>query len=364
MKISIDSAYDEIFWMGMKANFLYVNDEACRITGYSREELLAMTVFTLDPDFTPERWELSIEDLRKNKKQHLQTRHRRKDGEILDVEISSVYVTRGTEEYAFCFVRDITGRKRIETALRESEARYRSLSEASQDMIYVIDREDRVLYVNQAAADFLKKPAADAIGLPRSAHFPPEVSKYQYTALQHIFATGQPIRSEGPMNAGGEVRWFDHALVPIPDAEGRVASVLGVSRDITGHIEAERELWQNEQNNRFIAEHSVDIIHRLTPDCVCTYTSPSVTTLLGYTEADVLGKSVLSMVHPDDLPGVVKDIGAICESGQDTVTSTFRFRHKDGHYLRFESTTRIVRDRSGQVKEFLSISRDITHRKS
>jgi len=363
MKISIDSAYDEIFWMDMKAHFLYVNDEACRITGYSREELLAMKVYTLDPDFTPARWERSIEDLRKNKKQHLQTRHRRKDGVILDVEISSVYVTRGTEEYAFCFVRDISGRNRIEAALRESEARYRSLSEASQDMIYVIDREDRVLYINQAAADFLRIPAAKAIGLPRSTHFPPEVSRHQHTALQHVFATGLPVRNEGPMNVGGEVRWFDHALVPIMDTEGRIASVLGVSRDITLHIETEQERRQNEQNNRFIAEHSVDIIHRLSPDCVCTYTSPSVTTLLGYTEADVLGKPVLSMIHPDDLPGVVKDIAAIRGSGQDTVTSTFRFRHKDGRYLWFESTTRIIRDASGQVKEFLNISRDITDRK-
>ena len=363
MKISIDSAYDEIFWMDMKADFLYVNDAACRITGYSREELLAMKVFTLDPDFTPARWERSIQDLRKNKKQVFQTRHRRKDGVILDVEISSVYVTRGAEEYAFCFIRDITERNRIEVALRESEARYRSLSEASQDMIYVVGQEDQILYINQATADFLKKPAAEAIGLPRDAHFPPEVSMHQYTAIQHVFATGQPVRNEGPMNTEGEVRWFDHALVPIPDTEGRVISVLGVSRDITRHIVAEQEQQQSEQNYRFIAEHSVDIIHRLSPDCICTYTSPSVTTLLGYAEADVLGKQVLSMIHPDDLMGVVKDIRAIRESGQDTVTSTIRFRHKDGHYIRFESTTRIVRDISGQVKEFLSISRDITDRK-
>ena len=88
-----------------------------------------------------------------------------------------------------------------------------------------------------------------------------------------------------------EVLWFDHALVPIADTEGRVASVLGVSRDITKRINAEREVRENEQNYRFIAEHSVDIINRQTPECICTYTSPSVTTLLGYTEREVLGRS-------------------------------------------------------------------------
>jgi PAS domain S-box-containing protein len=363
MKISIDNAYDEVFWMDLEARFLYVNDAACQVTGYSREELCAMKVYALDPDFTPERWEETMADLRKKRRQSFQTRHKRKDGVILDVEINTVYVTREEEEYVFCFVRDITRDKQVDAALRESETRYRSLSEASQDFIFVIDREDRVVYVNQQAAAFIKKPVAEVVGKPRSTIFPPEISARQYEALAQVFTTGQPVRSESPMSAGDGLHWFDHALMPVPDAAGQVTTVLGVSRDITKRVVAEQERLQNEQNNRFIAEHSVDIIHRLTPECVCTYTSPSVTALLGYTEQDVLGKPVLGMIHPEDLSGVQKDILEILTGKQDTVTSTFRFRHKDGHYLWFESTTRIVRDAAGNVKEFISISRDITGRK-
>jgi PAS domain S-box-containing protein len=78
----------------------------------------------------------------------------------------------------------------------------------------------------------------------------------------------------------------------------------------------------------------------------------------------VLGKSVLAMVHPDDLGRVRQDIMAIMQNGSYHVTSTFRFRHKDGRYLRFESTTKVIRDeKTGQIREFLSISRDITARK-
>jgi PAS domain S-box-containing protein len=260
-------------------------------------------------------------------------------------------------------IRDITERKRIEVALRESEARYRSLSEASQDLIFVVDREDKVLYINHKAADLLRKPAEMVINQPRSIFFTPDISTRQYEALQHVFRTGQPVRSEGPVMIRDEVLWFDHALVPIGDTGGRVDSVLGVSRDITKRINAEREIREHEQNYRFIADHSVDIITRQTPECICTYTSPSIATLLGYREHEVLGRSVLALVHPDDLPGVMRDIGTNRSPGLTDFTSVFRLRHRDGHYLRFESTTRIIRDEAGQIKEFISISRDITGRK-
>ncbi|HEX3000766.1 MAG TPA: PAS domain S-box protein, partial [Methanoregula sp.] len=358
MKISIDRAYDEVFWVDMEANFLLVNETACRVTGYSPEELYAMNAYTLDPDLTPARWKEFITDLRRTKEQFFQTRHLRKDGVIIDVEIAAVYVTRGEEEYAFCFIRDITRRTQIETALRESEARYRSLAEASRDMIFVIDRDDRVLYVNRRAADFLHVPPDQIIGQPRSRFFPPDVTASQLKELRQVFSTGEPIRREGSMTGpDGNALWFDHALMPITDATGDVTSVLGVSRDITKRITAEENQRMNEENNRFIAEHSVDIIHRLDPDCVLLYTSPSVKALLGYEPDDVLGKSVLPMIHPDDLPGVVHNLQGIHKSGEETTTSKFRFRHKNGQYLLFESTTRIIRDQDGKVKEFLSISR-------
>lgn len=117
LKISVDRGYDEVFWMNMDATILYVNEAASRTTGYSPEELYAMKIYELDPDFNPDIWEKSIADLRKNKKQFFATRHKCKDGRILNVEISSVYVTKGDKEYAFCFVHDITERKHTEEEL-------------------------------------------------------------------------------------------------------------------------------------------------------------------------------------------------------------------------------------------------------
>jgi PAS domain S-box-containing protein len=153
--------------------------------------------------------------------------------------------------------------------------------------------------------------------------------------------------------------------MPIMDVHGTVTSVLGVSRDITDRKQAEQALQESGDQYRFIADNSLDIINRQTPDCICTYVSPAITPILGYPETEVLGKSVLTMVHPDDLVMVQRDLMKIARNGLGHVTSTFRFRHKKGHYLWFESRTKIIRDeKTGQVREFLSISRDISARKS
>ena len=110
LKTSVDQAYDEVFWLDFEGTILYGNDSACKTTGYSREELQGMKIFKLDPDITPEIWERSVQRLRERKRSFFTTRHRRKDGTILDVEIMASYVRKGINEYSFAFVRDITDR--------------------------------------------------------------------------------------------------------------------------------------------------------------------------------------------------------------------------------------------------------------
>ncbi|MCK9631637.1 MAG: PAS domain S-box protein [Methanoregula sp.] len=341
---------------------LEVNDRLCRMTGYTEDELVghsARKIYATQKEYDRV-GEVKYGQIRRTGTGSIETQWVKKDGTIIDVLVSSTPLDPANESAGVTFTAlDITERQRADAALRESEARYRSLSEVSQDMIYVIDKDDRVLYINRQAADFLRKPADALVGRLRTSLFPTDIAIDQLKALRQVFATGEPVRSDGSMTVGDRVMWFDHALVPLPDAEGRITSALGVSRDITKRIATEHEQRQNERNNRFIAEHSVDIINRMTPECIFTYISPSVTTLLGYTEQEVLGTYVLAMVHPDDRPGAVKNIADIRSNGRDTITSSFRFRHKDGHYLWFESTTRVIRDAAGEIQEFLNISRNI-----
>jgi len=127
MRFSVDSARDSIFWLSREGNILYVNDAACAERGYSRDEMLGMRIFDLDPDYQPGVWGPHFEDLKRRGNITLETRHQRKDGHVYPVEVSANYVHIGDQEFNFCFLRDITERKQAEHALQSSKERFKTM---------------------------------------------------------------------------------------------------------------------------------------------------------------------------------------------------------------------------------------------
>jgi len=135
--------------------FLAVNDAAVRHYGYTRAEFLDMTIKDIRP---PEDVKL-LEDYLSSETtgtQHAgEWRHRRKDGTVINVDITSSRLTFGGRDAEFILVHDVTERKKAETALRISEDRYRDLVDNSHELICTHDLEGRVLSVNPWAARVL-----------------------------------------------------------------------------------------------------------------------------------------------------------------------------------------------------------------
>jgi PAS domain S-box-containing protein len=119
-KLVMDRATDAIFWVDPDARFLYANDAACRMAGYSREELLSMTMHDVEPDFSPKVW---LENWRTIKQQgclYFESLHRTKEGCSFPVEISVTYLEYYDKEYGCIFVHDITKCKQAEVALQNA----------------------------------------------------------------------------------------------------------------------------------------------------------------------------------------------------------------------------------------------------
>jgi PAS domain S-box-containing protein len=117
IQFCVERASIGIFWIGPDASIHSVNDQAYQSLGYTREELCRLTIFDIDPTFSPERWGQHRQKLRAQGSSTFESIHRRVDGTTFPVEITTNYIEYQGQGFSFSFVRDITERKRMEQAL-------------------------------------------------------------------------------------------------------------------------------------------------------------------------------------------------------------------------------------------------------
>ena len=198
-------------------------------------------------------------------------------------------------------IRDITEQKRTEEALRQSEDLYRTLAESSNDLIFMIGRDDRVEYVNSYASAMVNKPVDQIIGGPRASLFSPDVARVQKKTLETVFETGAPVRNEGALTFSGRMHWFDHYLTPLKDTDNCIRSILGISRDITERKNAEKQLRESEQLYQRLLEQSFDAI-AIHKDKKIAYLNEKAAKILGAASPEeLIGSSIFDMIHSDSL---------------------------------------------------------------
>jgi diguanylate cyclase (GGDEF)-like protein/PAS domain S-box-containing protein len=146
MKVSIDHSGDAIHWVNSDAKIVYVNESFCHSLGYSKEDLLTMSIPDIDPDFPADDWPEHWKEFRRLGSMTFESRHRKKNGEIFPVEINLTHISFENEEYNCVYARDITERKKIEEELKLSSL----ILESSSEGMVVTDENNRIIAVNPA----------------------------------------------------------------------------------------------------------------------------------------------------------------------------------------------------------------------
>lgn len=137
-KISVLSQFtitrmsDEVFWLDQKGDFFWVNPAACKALGYEEGELLGMSVFDINPNMDEEKWALHWKRQRQQN-EPVEVVHKRKDGTFFPVEIVNNFIEYEDRTYSCAIVRDITERKRKESALRGALLEIRELKERLEE---------------------------------------------------------------------------------------------------------------------------------------------------------------------------------------------------------------------------------------
>ncbi len=262
----------------------------------------------------------------------------------------------GEREAGFlCFVLDITSRRQVEDALRRSDAYYRVLTTAAQDHIFVVNRDDRVEYVNQAAAEQLRTTPDRVVGRRRSEIFPPEIAERQSANLRTVLTEGKPLYAEGrTMYLDREV-WLSTWLAPISDENGDVTAVLGLSRDLTAHKRAEEQLRATEQRLRVMLANLPVVLWAADRDGVATFCAGQALRALGIDSEEIVGRTFESIG--------VEPFTALGEHVRRALAGGTHSSQIDVQDLTFESWSVPLRDANQHVTGATGVSVDITERR-
>ncbi len=142
-KTIIQTTIDGFWLVDMQGRFLDVNDAYCQLIGYSRDELLKMSIPDIEAIEKPEETAARIAKITKVGGDRFETHHRCKDGRIVDVEVSVDYLGVGGTGSMFVFIRDISERKQAEEALKDSRRRFRDMVNLLPQSVWEIDTEGR-----------------------------------------------------------------------------------------------------------------------------------------------------------------------------------------------------------------------------
>ena len=331
----LDASIDGFCVVDLDGKFVEVNSALCNMTGYPKEEFLKMNITDLDVCETPEQAAQHINKTLQRGYDRFETKHRRKDGKTIDVEVSSQLYDSEDSKFFFAFFRDITVRKRIEQQLQESVAKYRTLVENLPAITYTaaIDPHSTTLYVSPQVEKILGVAVSDYKADPdlwRKLIHPEDYERVMAELAQSHRST-KPFVLEYRMitKDGYEVYIHDEARI-IKDDNGKPLCLQGVMYDITEHKKFDDKLRESEERYKTLFQSAAEgIIVADIETKKFNYANTAICKMLGYTEEELLQLSV-NDIHPKEaLPHVFSEFEAQAR-GEKTLSPEVPCLRKDG----------------------------------
>ncbi|HTX21578.1 MAG TPA: PAS domain S-box protein [Candidatus Aquilonibacter sp.] len=361
-RFAFDHAAVAVFWMNRDATFYYVNDEACRSLGYTREELMRLRLFDIDPKYAETQWKESWDQFTRRQivAQNLESSHRRKDGSVFPVAVAAKHFTIEGIDLHIAFVRDLSERKLAEEALARERALLRTLIDNLPDCIYAKDSNGRKILANPADLKNLHcQTEAEAIGKTDFEFFPKAEAEKFYADDQKVIR-GESIinREEFLLDEKGEQRWLLTSKLPLRDPAGKIIGLVGVGRDITEHKRAEEKIYEQAA----LLDYAPDAIWVLDLNRRISYWNKGAERIYGWTAAEAIGKNPIDLLFRGTVtPQLQACIQAVSERGE--WTGELEAITKNGKTVVIQERNTSIRDEQGRRKSQLIINTDITEKK-
>jgi PAS domain S-box-containing protein len=363
----IENSSDMVLICDTAGAIQYVGPSVERILGFTAEEMLGMRPSdNMHPEDIPH-VAASIGYLAAHPGEITTTRYRtlHKDGSWRVHEtVARTLAPDSADAGIVANCRDVTDRVEAERALAEREAHFRRMIEHASDFVMLCDETGAIGYLAPSVERVLGWTPDEILGKrPMALVHPDDVAAVMDTIGRLIERPDETYSIQFRMrHKDGRWRWIENVANTFVrgSLEG---GLMANCRDITERVEAEQALRERDLHYRRMIEHASDHVMIVDDTAAITYVAPSVERMLGWTPDEMMGTRPTDVVHPDDVPHVMRDFAWIVEHPGEPYKSTFRIRHKDGSYRVLENLGRTMSP-YGIEQGILAFGRDITERRA
>lgn len=352
-QFAVEHASDAVFWFDHAGCFSYVNEQACRMLGYGRDELARMCIPDVDVNIGVEKIQSVIAALVGQGSIRLETELRRKDGGLVPVEISGQHITFDGQEHMVAHVRDVSARRIAEDALRVEKHFSDALINSLPGVFYLFDENLRLLRWNKNLSVISGYPE-DGLAGKHVADFIAEGDRGQIAeTIQTILRDGDASAEAHLLTAGGER--IPYYLTGLRMREGERVYIVGSGIDITERRRAEEAL----RLIRFGVERSSDAVFLIDQESRFLDVNEAACVSLGYARDELLTMSIMDIdpeVSTEALAASFNDL-----RGKGRLHLETRHRRRDGTTYPVEIMANYI-DFGGREYNFC-YARDISERK-
>jgi PAS domain S-box-containing protein len=352
---------DAIFIHDFEGHIQDVNSQACVMLGCERKDILATPIAQLHAEESLESSVRAFKEVKEKDATRFESKFKRCDGMIIDVEISSRLVDpeRGIIQG---IVRDITDRKRVERELIEKEREIRLVAESSVDMIFILNKSGRFLYASPSSKDLLSYEPEEIVGNVFTKYIPESELSNCWTKLGEIFLHNK-------INSFDTIAITkDDRLVPV-EINGRLTEyqgqlvAQGTMRDVTERMRAEKAIKESEVRYRDLLNNVPCMVYRGKRDWSVETIGPYVREITGHDSDEFERGSVnwQDLIHDEDKDRVLEESGTIVFKPK-SLEQEYRIVGKDGRI----TWVRDIKKSLFQDGEFAGVDGfvvDITERK-
>jgi PAS domain S-box-containing protein len=356
----LDQSYDAIEVIDLETKrLLDVNETEIAQLGYSREELLSMTIFDIDPQVTLEIVARNLEQIRKDGFVIIESLHRRKDGTTFPVEINVKHV-KLDKDYVVAVSRDITERKIRTERLQE----YEKVVENLDEMIVVVNRDHRYVLANRAFLDYRRMTKEQLIGR--------HASEILHSGSYETIVKGKlndsfkgkivhyEMKYEYP-HIGARELSITYLPIEGPNGIDRVAAVL---TDITERKQAAQLLEESEKRFRAVHQRApVGIALVDSNSGRFLQVNPKLCEITGRSAEEMLQLGFQDITHPDDMVESREQLQQLIEEKTRLYDVDKRYLQPDGTIVRVKLSVVPMWASGEEARWHMAIVEDITERK-